>query len=252
MPGFRLTDAMGDFIVEKSKEEEVKARIKEQFKAKFGRPLYTTTLNDVLDKFDETNDTADRPRPGRPPLYDQRDQRLMVRQAVATQSDGVRKLADDEDFNPKGASKSTINNILRAHKIASIVKPLRLKDLTVRNVKARYKFAKKHIDWTEDDWKKVVFSDESDLFPAYCGREYVRLRPNQNIIDVVPLSTESKKNVTVKVWGVLTSEGVGPLVKYTGTLNGPRYKAMLDTHLLQNLPMLENLDIIEDGSQEPP
>ena len=33
--------------------------------------------------------------------------------------------------------------------------------LSVKNVKARLKFAREHLSWTEDDWKRVIWSDES-------------------------------------------------------------------------------------------
>ena len=201
---------------------------------------------------EETKSTAERPRSGRPKIYNEREQRNIVRQSILALGEGVRMLAEDENINPKGASKSTINNILISNKIFSIVRPLRLKDLTIPNVRKRKKFANSHIDWSEDDWKRIIFSDESDLFPTYGDKEYVRIRENQNILDVVPLNQESQRFLTVKVWGVISARGVGPLVRYRGNLKSTDYKEILEAHLLQNYPYLRNQYRREDGSERPP
>ena len=49
--------------------------------------------------------------------------------------------------------------------------------LSEKNKKARYEWAKNHKDLTEEDWKKVIFSDESPftLF-QWAGKQYVRRR----------------------------------------------------------------------------
>ena len=151
-------------------------KIRLEFEIKYKRTIYNSTINDLLTRKEETNSTAERPRSGRPMIYNEREQRGIVRQSILALGEGVRMLADDENINPKEASKSTINNILISNKIFSIVRPLRLQDLTIPNVKKRKKFAKTHIHWSEDDWKNIIFSDESDLFPIYGGREYVRIR----------------------------------------------------------------------------
>jgi transposase len=35
--------------------------------------------------------------------------------------------------------------------------------LSAKNIKARLAFAKKHKDWTIDDWKRVIWSDETKI-----------------------------------------------------------------------------------------
>ena len=100
-----------------------------------------TFNNDLLTKKEQTGSTEERFRFGRPMIYCEREQRSLVRQSILVLGQGVRMLADNEDINPKGASKSTINNVLISNKIFSIMRPLRLRDLTIPNVKKRKKFA---------------------------------------------------------------------------------------------------------------
>ena len=69
---------------------------------------------------------------------------------------------------------------------------------------------------------------------------------------MVPLDKESQKFLTVKVWGVISTRGVGPLVRYRGTLKAKDYKEILEAHLLQNYPRLSNQYRREDGSERAP
>ncbi len=247
MPGYRLSPEQKHFIVIKHQEGVSWSEIKTLFKQKFGRVIYNSTINDLVDKVNETGSTEERRRSGRPIIYDERAQRAIVRQAIKSNDKSIRDLSKDIDINPKKASKDTLNRILILNKVCSIIKPLRLKDLTLNNVRSRKKFARKFLNWSEDDWKKVIFSDESDLLPTKCGKVYVRLRQNQNVLDVAPPEEASKKFLTVKVWGAISSKGIGPLVRYEGTLNAERYRDILEDNLLENYPELRSIDTVTEG-----
>jgi len=69
----------------------------------------------------------------------------------------------------------------------------------------------------------VIFSDEADLMPVYQFREYVRLREDQKLVDVVPLSEHRQKLVTIKVWGTISCFGVGLLIRFEGTMDSKKY-----------------------------
>ena len=58
-------------------------------------------------------------------------------------------------------------------------------DLSADNGKIRKKFSKLHLDWDIHDWNLVVFSDEADLLPVYFGKEYIRLRRSQSLLEVL-------------------------------------------------------------------
>jgi len=85
-----------------------------------------------------------------------------------------------------------------------------------------------------------VFADEADILPTKCGRRFVRLRVGQDPASTVSPKKGPEKNLTIKVWGALSSIGVGPLVRYKGTIKAENYLHILQTHLLQAFPFLEN------------
>ena len=45
------------------------------------------------------------------------------------------------------------------------------------NVRARLAFAEGYSRWTEDDWSRVLFSDETHFYLGHHGREYVQRPP---------------------------------------------------------------------------
>jgi len=52
--------------------------------------------------------------------------------------------------------------------------------VTEKQRKARLAWAKEHLNWTPDDWKKVIFSDESTFnIQNHAGNQYVRTRPHE-------------------------------------------------------------------------
>lgn len=123
--------------------------------------------------------------------------------------------------NPKKASKTTLNDMLLKNDVIAKPYPLRMDDLKEKNIKERKKFAKAYKHWKKSDWELVVFSDEADLLPTKCGKRYVRIRVGQDPSTVLPPSKEASKNLTIKVWGAISSIGVGSLVRYDGTMAAP-------------------------------
>lgn len=47
-------------------------------------------------------------------------------------------------------------------------------DLSEEAIKSRFDWAKKHRNWTFNEWKKVYFSDESPIQATYRGKILVR------------------------------------------------------------------------------
>ena len=63
-----------------------------------------------------------------------------------------------------------------------------------------------------------MFSDESDIFPKKCGRLFMRKYQGEVLYaDHTPqLGKDLRK---IKIWGSIGFDGVGPLIRYTGTIN---------------------------------
>ena len=108
-----------------------------------------------------------------------------------------------------------------------------------KNVKARLKWCKEHKEWN-DEWKKVVFSDESRfcLFHNDGRRKVWRKIGERHRRDCLK-PTVKFGGGSVMVWGCFSWWGVGPLVVVDGTLNQDGYVDILNKQLE---PYLKQLD----------
>jgi hypothetical protein len=102
------------------------------------------------------------------------------------------------------------------------------------NVRARISFAEGYGSWTEDDWARVLFSDETHFPLGHQGREYVQ-RPLGAALD--PKYTR-KENVRlegkVSLWGCICAGGLGHAELYVDTLDARRYQNILGLNLVSS------------------
>lgn len=84
------------------------------------------------------------------------------------------------------------------------------------NRSKRVKYAKFHQKWTINDWKKVIFSDESDLYPCNTIGFYNWSRNGEPIDDDTVLNWEVKK---IKVWATISYDNTGVILRYEGTMS---------------------------------
>lgn len=245
-----LTTSQREFIFTTRQKGNSHEMTKTQFQTEFHKPTYNSTIDDICNKVMVTGSVADLPKSGRRTIYTDRECRRIVRAALKDRTKSIRDLTADPDVNPKGACFETIRSILVSNSVVSRILPKRMEDLNKANLKDRRAFAKRHIEWDVSDWNLIIFSDEADLFPVKCGKEYVRLREGEKLVDVVPVRAGYKKNLTVKVWGSISSLGVGPLIRYEKTMNASKYINLLNRHLLRFYPELEDTRMEEEVEAE--
>ena len=105
----------------------------------------------------------DAPKSGRPKLVSDRLCRKLRRKIVSgecqTAVDVRHSLLAESGEAP---STSTIKRCLRRVGLKSAVKTKK-PFLSIRHRRLRLSFAKKYRKWTIDDWKRVIFSDESKI-----------------------------------------------------------------------------------------
>ena len=96
----------------------------------------------------------------------------------------------------------------------------------------RLKWCKEHVDWSEQAWRNVVFSDESHFeILNRKNRTYVRRTPTEKD-KPFSFQTRSKRGGgSVSVWGCVSAEGVGPLDFYDGRLNAASYTKLISQSL---------------------
>jgi hypothetical protein len=129
----------------------------------------------------------------------------------------------------------TVRNVLKKHSYKAVVKkkkPL----LSAVHKRRRLAFALKHQNWTVEDWKKVIWSDESKINRIGSdGRQWIWKGVGEGLIEREVEGTVKFGGGNIMVWGCMGWNGVGQLVEVEGRMNADQYVDILDHHLLLSL-----------------
>lgn len=142
------------------------------------------------------------------------------------------------DLTPKSAA-----NVLKSMNFNSAIKKKK-PFMTAVHKKKRLQWAKNHLHWTSDDWRRVVFSDEtkinvwgSDGCKYYWSRPGDELKPHH--LDL----TVKHGNGNLMFWGCITYWGPGYACQvYDGTMKSVDYQHILDTTFKETVKYY-NLDL---------
>ena len=132
---------------------------------------------------------------------------------------------------------------LKAHRAAK--KP----HLTDQMREKRKQWCANHLHWTEDDWEKVLFSDESTFQQIRSTGKFVR-RPSGERFNPKFTVKTVKHPASVMVWGCFCAAGRGRLsfLEKGVTMNSVRYVDVLEEKMLPEF-RARNLDwFLQDGA----
>ncbi|XP_075730315.1 uncharacterized protein LOC119163114 isoform X10 [Rhipicephalus microplus] len=89
-------------------------------------------------------------------------------------------------------------------------------------------FARDHEPWTTSDWEKVVFTGETSFTTRWNLRQEAWRPENSRYSPKYPLEVAASDRSAVFVWGLVTKEGLGPLVLIKDTYTSECYCSILD------------------------
>jgi len=239
MPGKYLTTNQRTFIVEEANKGRSHEDIINDFKTIFNRSINRKTITRNCGRLSRTGSLVDKPKTGAPRKYDDRETRDMVKVAMKQPLSSRRDPARDNSFNTKEACLMTVNNLLCSADVFARVLPKLFQGMNRHHVVKRYKFAREHKNWGVNEWQLVCFSDEADLFPIKSGKHFYRTRNPKVIPNPEALCEEVRPDIGIKVWGIISCYGVGPLIRYSGTMTQMKYREILENELLREYPMIE-------------
>jgi transposase len=135
--------------------------------------------------------------------------------------------AEINTSNGKNISLTTIRKRLAEVGLngrGSARKPL----LRAVNKKKKIKLGKNHVNWTMEQWKAVLWTDESkfEVFGSR-RRQYVRRLDEERYLETFLTPTVKHGGGSVMVWGCFTEGGVGKLRKIDGSMRKEQYHRIL-------------------------
>ncbi|CAD6197621.1 unnamed protein product [Caenorhabditis auriculariae] len=145
---------------------------------------------------------------GRPRVTDRNDDRNILKTSRTNPRLTAPAIRREVFLNsPSPPSVSTVKRRLNAAGIMGrrpVKKPL----ISEKNRAARVKWAKEHLNWTRQDWNKILWSDESKFL----------------LFGVTEFSGFVDQLGSCMVWGAFSGSGIGPLHRVNGIMDKHVYK----------------------------
>jgi hypothetical protein len=140
---------------------------------------------------------------------------------------------------PVVPSVHTIRRRLRKKYSLTSCKAAKKPLLSAKNVRDRLHFCQRYKDWTAEQWKQVLFADESTFTQFHAASQKVWRPVGQRYRSrfTVPVV---KQAPTTMVWGAIAAAGPGPLwfMPPKTTINGAVYISILEEILPAQMPAL--------------
>lgn len=201
--------------------------------------LSKATIQTVVNNYNETGSTENKPRSGRPKKLSRRDTSFILKEVDQNPKENATKLAEKIALRSGTVvHPRTIQRTLNAngfHSRTPRKKPL----ISEKNRKLRLEFAQRYIDKGIDFWKRVLFTDESkyNIFGSD-GRDKVWRKPNTAMDPKHLVPTVKHGGGSVMVWGAVAASGVGRLVFIEGIMDRYLYKSILEENLKPSVDIL--------------
>jgi len=205
----------------------------ENVERKFGRTIYPSKIKRLWDKYQANHDVVNTWHDGRPQLFNTKETTKIVSAVRRKMTLTAVDVTNNGYLNIHEASERTMQCLLKEQGLVSSTSVLRY--IKPINKRKRVAFAEVYLNKPQTFWNNILFSDECDLFPKKCGKRRIRKYKREEV-DVYPCPDYKWDSRTVKVWGVIGSDEVGPLIRNDGTINAVRYIEILEGYLITCYP----------------
>jgi Transposase/DDE superfamily endonuclease len=133
--------------------------------------------------------------------------------------------------NNQTLSAQTVHRGLKAAGMKAVTKKKR-PILSKRHRKARMDFAITHQHWTVEDWKRVVWSDETKINRLGSdGKKWAWKKSGEGLTDRLVEGTLKFGGGSLMMWGCMLWDGVGYACRIDGRMDGDLYIKILEEDL---------------------
>lgn len=188
-----------------------------------------TTASRVIRRFKETGSNENRPRSGRPSILTERDKNHLTRITKSNQFTPLRQIVNQLPLNVSidTARKALKERGLNQYDAAK--KPF----LKPEHVKKRKDWCKTIGSWPDEEWKKVIWTDESTIELGLSSRK-VKVWRNEGERYKANCLAPNKRSgrISVMFWGCFWQNELGPLVALPkGRIDSIKYGEILEEYI---------------------
>ena len=174
-----------------------------------------------------------KPKAGRPSKLTPYDKRKLVRDMssgrIQTAVDAAKELSNtmETQLHPEA-----IRRVLRKSGLKAIKKKKK-PFLSRKHRQQRLEFARKYSNWTPEDFKRVIWSDETKINRfGSDGLQWVWKKPKAPLLDCHVQGTFKHGGGSLMLWGCMTSLGIGQACKIEGNMDSQLYCEILSDNLM--------------------
>jgi hypothetical protein len=177
---------------------------------------------------------------GCPKILSDMDLRHSTRLLTSGQVDNAPQLARRlQEIKGRPISAQTVRRGLKSVGMKAVVKvkkPL----LKAHHKRARKEFAERYLHWTVEDWKRVIWSDETKINRIGSdGRSWGWKRRGERLSDRLVTPTLKFGGGSLMLWGCMSWEGVGHACKIEGRMDANCYVDILEDELQKSIDYFE-------------
>lgn len=210
-------------------------------------------IRNVWERYQETGSVARRRGGGRNRATTSQEDRYVRLTARRERTVTARTLQNRlRDATGTRVSDQTIRNRLHEDQQRSRMRAVRLK-LTRAHRAARLRFAREHLEWTMDNWRTVLFTDESKVkFFSDDRRVRVWRKPGERFEDPCIRETDRFGGPSIMVWGGISLLGKTELVFLDeGNVNAASYvQQVIQPHVIPYSQRVgQNFILMQDNAR---
>lgn len=217
-----VTNELRNLIIESYKRGIKKNAIANNFN------INKSTVTRIIQRFSTIGTPVAFKSPGRLRKTTKRTDRKILKISATNpflSSEKILGILPKEDRN-KISSRTIRRRLLNAGMFSR--RPTKKPLLSKKNVKARLEFAQNHVNWTIEQWARVIFSDETKFnLVSSDGVQHVRGPVGKRLDPKYTVPTVKHGGGSVMVWGCFSSYGMGPLHRIEGIMDKYMYKDIL-------------------------
>lgn len=182
-----------------------------------------STIWRILKKYRTTGHVTRKPGSGRKRITSATDDRAIV---LAVKKDSFVTTSEIRNSLPMTVSTSTIRRRLSELGKFKSYWAARKPFISSTNIIRRLNWCLEHQSWTIEQWKRVIFSDESPFVLRYNIKKRVWRQHNERYNQLNCVGT-LKHDVKIMVWGCFAAHRVGLFYRINGRMDQHQYGQIL-------------------------
>jgi transposase len=178
---------------------------------------------------------VNKPPQGRPKKLSAQDEHACIRAITSGQLETAAAVTQQLCETGVTVSSHTVRRTLKKAGLKATEK-IRKPKLSPKNIKAQLDFAQQHRHWTVADWRRVIWSDETKINRFNSdGQAWCWTRDSDSLQPHHVKQTVKHGGGSLMIWGCMTVNGPGNMVKITGKMDQHLYREILSDDLNQTI-----------------